>query len=355
MALLRANDFWQPNTYYYSTNRYKSLIENNNLLYLCNESHLSGDVFDVTKFNIVNGYPKIEQYTEAQMPLPTSVPNGTEVFNTTYQVKMRSNGTSWEWLGVGKSTWANKPDNPVTGQTIFITDIGTNGTVFVASATRWEHISMGVAWNYYPSHTQRRFLLIGGSGGTYSQTGNTITVTMPHTITSAQNTASVHLTISTGDALTGWFANFTYVDANTFTVESTVSQSTSGNLGTNTAETFVPLVPVIPTGMLDLFGDLINIVNQCLSTASAGTKTWRAYLNDIALTANTTQTTAGQYVQHAPNSIFMLSDSLWQQFGSANVSRERGNNTITFSMQLAASTDWALLIPWRLTFGQCRS
>ena len=43
----------------------------------------------------ISGYPKFKQYTEAQMPLPTSVPNGTEVFNTTYQVKMRSDGTRW--------------------------------------------------------------------------------------------------------------------------------------------------------------------------------------------------------------------------------------------------------------------
>lgn len=35
------------------------------------------------------------EYNEASMPLATTVPLGTEVFNTTYQVKLRSNGTRW--------------------------------------------------------------------------------------------------------------------------------------------------------------------------------------------------------------------------------------------------------------------
>lgn len=33
MPLLKANDFWKPNTYYYATDRYKSLIEKDNTLY----------------------------------------------------------------------------------------------------------------------------------------------------------------------------------------------------------------------------------------------------------------------------------------------------------------------------------
>ena len=72
----------------------------------------------------ISGFPKFKQYTEAQMPLATAVSIGTEVFNTTYQVKMRSNGTSWEWLGIGKSTWANKPATAPLGQIICVTDIG---------------------------------------------------------------------------------------------------------------------------------------------------------------------------------------------------------------------------------------
>jgi len=226
--------------------------------------------------------------------------------------------------------------------------------VFLASPARWEHISES-AFNIYPSSTPKRYLLIGGSGGTYSQTGTTITVTLAHTITADQNTAGVHLTIGTGAALTGWFTNFTYVDATTFTVTSTVSQSTSGNLSGNTAETFVPFAPVIPTDMLGYFGDIISMSNVLLSTASAGTKTWRAYINGSILTGTATQTTAGQYTLQSPATIIMQSSTVFSQTGSGNISVSRGDDTITFSMQLATATDWALLCPSRFLVAQVRS
>lgn len=88
----------------------------------------------------ISGFPKFKQYTEAQMPLATAVSVGTEVYNTTYQVEMRSNGTSWEWLGVGRSTWANKPAIAPLGQIICITDIGENGALFRSNGTGWVRI-----------------------------------------------------------------------------------------------------------------------------------------------------------------------------------------------------------------------
>lgn len=67
MPLLKSNDFWKPNTYYYSTERYKSLIEYDNTLYICTMSHLSGDVFDETKFNVVSGSEGSGGLTESQV------------------------------------------------------------------------------------------------------------------------------------------------------------------------------------------------------------------------------------------------------------------------------------------------
>lgn len=96
---------------------------------------------------MISGYPKFKQYTEATMPLPTSVPNGTEVFNTTYQVKMRSNGTSWEWLGIGKSTWANKPATAPLGQVICITDVGENGSLWRGNGTKWVKLNAFVLYS----------------------------------------------------------------------------------------------------------------------------------------------------------------------------------------------------------------
>ena len=95
----------------------------------------------------ISGFPKFKQYTEAQMPLPTSVPAGTEVYNTTYQVEMRSNGTSWEWLGIGKSTWVDKPTTAPLGQVICITDIGDNGSLWRGNGTKWVKLNAFVLYS----------------------------------------------------------------------------------------------------------------------------------------------------------------------------------------------------------------
>ena len=89
----------------------------------------------------ISGFPKFKQYTEAQMPLATAVSVGTEVFNTTYQVEMMSNGVSWVWLGVGKSTWANKPAIAPLGQVICITDVGENGSLWRGNGTKWVRLN----------------------------------------------------------------------------------------------------------------------------------------------------------------------------------------------------------------------
>lgn len=87
----------------------------------------------------ISGFPKFKQYTEAQMPLATAVSIGTEVFNTTYQVKMRSNGTSWEWLGIATATLSALPlPTAVPSGTRFsITDLGTGSAVFVSNGSHW--------------------------------------------------------------------------------------------------------------------------------------------------------------------------------------------------------------------------
>jgi len=48
-------DFWKSNTSYVASNRYKSFIVYNDTLYICNESHVSGNTFDVSKFTSIGG------------------------------------------------------------------------------------------------------------------------------------------------------------------------------------------------------------------------------------------------------------------------------------------------------------
>lgn len=78
-------------------------------------------------------------------------------------------------------------------------------------------------------------ILWDGTAATYSQTTTTVTVTQTgHGMTADLNGASIYLTQSTGALVTGWFTNFLYIDANSFSCTSTVSQTTSGNLGAQT-------------------------------------------------------------------------------------------------------------------------
>lgn len=55
MAFLRVPDFWQPHQHYYSNDRLKSLILENDKFYICSETHISGNEFDETKFILVSG------------------------------------------------------------------------------------------------------------------------------------------------------------------------------------------------------------------------------------------------------------------------------------------------------------
>lgn len=86
-----------------------------------------------------------------------------------------------------------------------------------------------------PLYAARAWLSFGNIqvSGTYTQTLTTITVTA-----TAHNLAVgnlVYLTVSSGLATSGWYTVATVSTVNIFTVESTVSQTTSGNIIKNLA------------------------------------------------------------------------------------------------------------------------
>ncbi len=105
--------------------------------------------------------------------------------------------------------------------------------------------------------------LITGNAATYSQTLTTITVTstahnIPATVHNGKNVYLAMGTAATGATIpAGWFTNFTYVDANTFTCTSTVSQTGTGAVNTNIAQTTVTDLSIsVPGGMIGANGSL---------------------------------------------------------------------------------------------------
>lgn len=126
-------------------------------------------------------------------------------------------------------------------------------------------------------------IIVGLSGATYSQTGTAVTVTWTsHGMTSALNGSDVYLVQSTGSLTTGWFTNFTYVDANSFTCTSSVSQSTSGNLGTNTSETTISSY-TMAADRLGINGTARVLGSTNCSTAGGNTKRISLYLSSTEL------------------------------------------------------------------------
>lgn len=198
------------------------------------------------------------------------------------------------------------------------------------------------------------FLIVGGSSGTYSQTETTITVTLTsHTMTSDFDGSNVYLTAGTGSLVSGVYTNFTYVDANTFTVTSSTSQTTSGNLGSNTSETFVPITGsstfmspfyanVLPSDQL-----VLSVIRKAKS--SANTKTIRLYMFG-SLTSSTVPTTNATFTIMSVTAYFTTN----KKFYDNNVSSAlltASDQSIAVSGQLASANDWLWICPSRVSGG----
>ncbi len=140
------------------------------------------------------------------------------------------------------TTWANRAAAiaaiaalvPAEGY-VRVTNVGTNGSLWWCNGVKLlrdtsiiiGELTVGVI---LPS-------LVAANLATYNQTGTTITVdnTVGHNIPATTfNGNSVYLTPSSGTLVGGIFTNFQRTGATTFTCESTISQSISGNLASTT-------------------------------------------------------------------------------------------------------------------------
>ena len=210
-------------------------------------------------------------FTLANRPTAAAFGVGTaQIATSTYNIDCSSNGV--EWFSRGSSALlSDRPSAASFGKgEWFVSDVGLGGSKWQSDGVNWTALSpitmlqKAKGW-LIPS-------LASANAATYSQTGTTITVTSAgHGIpATTYNGVSVYLSISSGLATAGWFTNFQYVDANSFTCESTVSQATSGAVNTNIAETTITdLTVTIPGGVMGINGQLEDItLISCTGSAN---------------------------------------------------------------------------------------
>jgi len=177
---------------------------------------------------------------------------------------------------------------------------------------------------------------------TYSQVDTIVTVThTAHGFNTDFDGSSMFLSSGTGGLLTAWFTDFTYIDANTYTLISDDPQTTSGNLGTNTAETVAPFSYLVPAELL-MTGVTIQLV-YARKYASLGTKTLRTYFNGAndALTF-TTNTLWGN--SNSAGLVF-VSDDMYFANGVSAALQTLLASTYTFSLQCSLATTWFAVSP----------
>jgi len=205
-------------------------------------------------------------------------------------------------------TWATLPSAANYVGYARVSDVGIVGTLFYSNGTYWgcdpiTIVKKGIGW-IVPS-------LITGDAATYSQTGTTITVTSTaHTITAAVDGCNVYLVSGTGSLVTGWFTNFIYVDANSFTCTSTISQSISGTLLTNLSNITVDDVTTSVKGNLMGRNGCIEILASSIHNNNASQKKLGIMLGSTLM--NTLFTTS-------------VSASIWRRFDNCNsTSNQKG-------------------------------
>lgn len=273
----------------------------------------------------------------------------------------RSNGTCWDRLGGGPivhDTFANcNAYNMATydGCTFRCTDIGAGGYDFVATGgyLRPKNTTSTAIQIWGADFTQfatYAYLLVAGNGGTYAQAGTTITVTLTaHGISSDLNGSNCHLTIGTGLALTGWFTNFAYVDANTFTVTSSVSQSTSGNLAANISNTRIPWTYTFQSGLIKK-KDSIALAGYNRAKATAGTKTIRYNYSGVQRAASSITNSDVFTASGPPSQIFVGGDNLFLTTGGATLVTDT-DRTYSVDLQCSTNTDWVWFFPNAISWG----
>lgn len=267
-------------------------------------------------------------------------------------------------LYVAADTWANCNTYNLTayeGCTFRVTDLGVTGFDFIAvgGKLRMKNLSGAGQFIYAkPFDMSLAYILFGGGSLTWSRDANgLITWTKTgHGLTSEFNGATCHMTqgtLSTGSTniTTGWgFTNFTYVDANTFTTQSTVLEAGTGSAGSNTSKTYLPWTYTYPTSLIQA-GDIVGIGaiwRRCSN--SANNKTATVEYSGVAALASSRTTAAANWVMEVPTLLTYTASNKF--LGSLLFTSQQTDTTSTWALAstLANSADWDLLLPISVSY-----
>lgn len=265
----------------------------------------------------------------------------------------RQNGV----IFLGTHTWANRPSAISNPNARFIcSNLGDSGVELYSgvSGDKWRHPSNSFITLKSVSNGWLVPALAAANAATYAQTGTTVTVTSTaHTLTSSQNGKKVYLDIGSGAATDGWYDNFTYVDANSFICTSSVSQSTSGTVNTNTSEiTVSDLAHTVLGGFLAENGRL-KIQIDGTNNSSGGAKTTKITIDGNVFTATPSTNICNGMELRIKNKNLVNAQSANSSIntpfgGNATANRQLSINTaadfaIAFSLQCAAASDWVAI------------
>lgn len=265
---------------------------------------------------------------------------------------------------VAVDTWENCNTYNLTayeGCTFRVTDLGVTGFDFIAVGGKLRIKNLSGAGQFIyakPFDMSLAYILFGGGSLTWSRDASgLITWTKTgHGLTSEFNGATCHMTqgtLSTGSTniTTGWgFTNFTYVNANTFTTQSTVLEAGTGSAGSNTSKTYLPWTYTFPTGLIEAGDSCAFGFAWRRCSNSANNKTLTTEYSGIVI-GTTARTTAGaNWVAEGSVSLSYTASNKF--IGSALFSEQQTDTTSTWALAstLANAADWDLIMPININY-----
>ena len=249
-------------------------------------------------------------------------------------------------IGIDSSyTWVTKPTPAEFGVGLVrFSDVGEDGSLWYCDGLEYILVSKAGLYSaigyIVPS-------LASADAAIYSQSGKIISVDngIAHNIpATTYNGINVYLAFTSGLATSGWFTNFQRTGANTFTCESTVSQSTSGNVASNTAQTLIPVSCELPGNALGTKRIAINTNHS--NNNSAGSKATRFYANGSAIPLFLAASTTALFANINNQQWFNRADSLSKQFntyGGASTVDTASSITFAIAISCVAANDFICL------------